>query len=74
MTEGRILKGIEFAPPATGDGSHPLLLDLYLPASGRRVPTATSCVRRRPFSWRRMAGWRAILLGTCLRRLRPDAF
>ncbi|MGF4041874.1 alpha/beta hydrolase fold domain-containing protein [Paenarthrobacter nitroguajacolicus] len=35
MTEGRILKGIEFAP-ATGDGSHPLLLDLYLPASGQK--------------------------------------
>jgi acetyl esterase/lipase len=32
MTEGRVLKGVEFAP-AGNHGSRPLLLDLYLPAA-----------------------------------------
>ena len=32
MTEGRVLKGVEFAR-AGNDGSRPLLLDLYLPAA-----------------------------------------
>lgn len=39
MTDGRVLKGVEFT--RTAEGSHPLLLDLYLPA-GQPTPPAQS--------------------------------
>lgn len=42
MTEGQVLKGIQFA--RTGDGSRPLLLDLYLPAA-RQAPVPEGQVR-----------------------------
>ncbi len=74
MTEGRILKGIEFAPPATGDGSHPLLLDLYLPASGRRVPTATSCVPPSSIFMAADGGLASDPPWDLFATLRPDAF
>ena len=49
MTAGRVLKGIEFAHP---EGSAPLLLDLYLPASPQQSGALPAIVHFHGGGWR----------------------
>ncbi|MGO4804782.1 alpha/beta hydrolase fold domain-containing protein [Arthrobacter sp. 2MCAF15] len=51
MTDAHVLSGIEFARTG-GDGSRPLLLDLYLPASGNGAAPRPAVVHFHGGGWR----------------------
>ncbi len=62
MTDGRVLKGVEFA--RTGDdGSRPLLLDLYFPASHENATDRPAIVHFHGGGWR--VGGRSSLGPVC---------